>query len=98
MYWEKKEIRQEFQEKKKQTRSTRKRNQTRISRKKRIRQELKNTRILPDETFLASTAKILSTRTSQESQDLFFQARILCIRNGKRILSEKQEKQEPGKK
>ena len=104
----KKEIRQELQEKKKQARSTskkmnqirktRKRNQTRISRKKRIRQEFKKARILPGEAFLASPAKILSTRISPEDQDLFFQARILYRRNGKRILTDNQEKQESGKK
>ena len=55
---------------------------------KRIRQEFKNARILPGETFLASSAKILSTRISPESQDLFFQARILHRRNGKRILTD----------
>ena len=64
--------------------------------KTRIRQEYKNTRILSGEIFLASPAKILSTRILSESQDLFFQARILYIRDDKRILSENQEKQESG--
>jgi hypothetical protein len=65
--------------------------------KKRIRQELKKTRILPGEAFLALSDKILSTRISQELPDLFFQARILYRRNGKRILTDKQENQESGK-
>jgi len=52
---------------------------------------------LPDDVFFASPAKILSTRISPESQDLFFQARILYRRNGKRILTDNQEKQESGK-
>ena len=54
--------------------------------KKRIRQEYKNTRILPGKAFLASPAKILSTWILSESQDLFFQARILNRRNGKKNL------------
>jgi len=66
--------------------------------KKRISQEYKNTRILPGDEFLALSDKILSTRISQEGQDLFFQARILHRRNGKRILTDSQEKQESGKK
>ena len=74
--------------KRNQARSSRKKKQARKSRKKRIRQEFKNARILPGEAFLASPAKILSTRISPESQDLFFQARILHIRNGKRILTD----------
>jgi hypothetical protein len=68
------------------------------SRKKRIRQEYKNTRILPGKAFLASPAKIVSTWILPESQDLFFQARILYRRNGKRIWTDNQEKQESGKK
>jgi hypothetical protein len=96
--FKKKRSRQEVQEKKNQIRKTRKRNQTRISRTKRIRQEFKNARILPGEAFFASPAKILSTRISPEDPDLFFQARILYRRNGKRILTDNQEKQESGKK
>jgi len=53
---------------------------------------------LPGDEFLALSDKILSTRISQEDQDLFFQARILHRRNGKRILTDSQEKQESGKK
>ena len=83
--------------KKNQTRKARKRDQTRSSRKRKIRQEYKNTRILPGEAFLASPDKILSTRISPECQDLFFQERILYRRNSKRILTDDQEKQESGK-
>ena len=93
-----KKIRQESQEKQSQARISRKKNQARQSREKRIRQELKNTRIWPGGTFLASSDKLLSTRIPQESQDQFFQARILYRRNGKRILTDNQEKQESGKK
>jgi len=53
---------------------------------------------LPGEAFLASPDKLLSTRIPQECQELVFQARILYRRNGKRILTDKQEKQESGKK
>jgi hypothetical protein len=52
---------------------------------------------LPEETFLASSAKIRSTWILPECQDLFFQTRILYRRNGKRILAGNQEKQESGK-
>jgi hypothetical protein len=67
------------------------------SRTKRISQEYKNTRILSDEVFLASPDKILSTRILPEGSDLVFQARILCRRNSKRILTDDQENQESGK-
>ncbi len=70
---------------------------TRIARKRRTRQEFEKTRILAGETFLASPAKIGSTLTLPESQDLFFQARILYGKNYKRILTDNQEKQESGK-
>jgi hypothetical protein len=72
-------------------------NQTRSQEKKRISQEYKNTRILPGEAFLASPDKIVSTWILSEGPDLFFQTRILRRRNGKRILTENQEKQESGK-
>jgi hypothetical protein len=39
---------------------------------KRLRQEFKNRRILPEDEFLASPAKIWSTCILPESQDLFF--------------------------
>jgi hypothetical protein len=67
------------------------------SKKRRIRQEFKNTRILPGEAFLASSDKILSTRISPEVLDLFFQARVLYRKNGERILADNPENQEPGK-
>ena len=78
-------------------RNTRTYIQARITRKTRISQEYKNTRILSDETFLALSAKILSTRIPQENKNLLFQTRILYRRNGKRILTDIQENQESGK-
>ena len=78
------------------TRKARKQESCKNCKNTRIRQEYKNTKILPGDTFLASPAKIVSTRILPESQDLFFQARILYRRNEKRILSDVQEKQESG--
>jgi hypothetical protein len=52
---------------------------------------------LSGEAFLGLSDKILSTRISQEGPDLFFQARILYGRNGRRILADNQENQESGK-
>ncbi len=87
----------EIQENKNRGRIPRRKESDKNSRKQRFRQEVKNTRILPGKAFLASPAKIGSTWILPESQDLFFQARILYRRNGKRILTDIQEKQEPGK-
>ena len=80
--------------KKNQARSSRKKEAGQRVKKKRISQEYKNTKILSGEAFLALPDKILSTRISQEYSDLFFQARILRRRNGKRILTDNQENQE----
>ena len=88
-------IQQELQEKESDKKS-REKNQT-SSQEKRISQEYKNTRILSVDAFLASPDKIRSTRILPECQDLFFQARILYRRNGKRILTDNQENQESGK-
>ncbi len=57
----------------------------------------KNTRILPEDEFLASPVKIQCTQILSESQDLFFLTRILYRKNGKRLLIDNQEKQELGK-
>ena len=78
-------IMQDLQEEKNQTRSQEK------------KESVKNTRILSGDVFLASPDKIVSTWILPESQDLFFQARILYRRNGKRILTDNQENQESGK-
>jgi hypothetical protein len=83
--------------KKSQARTAREKNEARKSREKTIKQEFKNTKILPGDTILASPAKIRSTWILPESQDLFFQTRILYRRNGKRILAGNQEKKESGK-
>ena len=40
---------------------------------------------------MTESGKIMSTRTPQGLQDLFFQTRILCVRNSKRILSDRQD-------
>ena len=96
--YQEKRIRQEFPDKKESGKKVKKKEPGKNVKKKRIRQEYKNTRILPGETILASPAMIRSTWILPESQDLFFQARILYRKDGKRILTDKQEKQESGKK
>ena len=53
--------------------------------------------MLPGDEYLVSPDKLLSTRIPQEGQDLFFQAIILYIRNGKRILTDSSENKESGK-
>ena len=90
-------IRQEFPDKKESGKKVKKKEPGKNVKKKRIRQEYKNTRILSGEAFLALSDKSLSTRIPQEGPDLFFHARILYRRNGKRILTDNQEKQESGK-
>ena len=54
-------------------------NQARNRRKARIRQEFKNVRILPENTFLALLAKIWSTRFLSHSQDF-----LSCQESGKK--------------
>jgi len=68
----KKEIRQEFQKKRIRQEILEKGIRQEFQEKKRIRQEFKNTRILPGETFLASPGKIRSTRILQKGKICFF--------------------------
>ena len=72
--------------KKNQATSSRNQESGKNCKKKRTRQEYKNTRILPAETFLGSSDKLLSTRIPQECSDLVFQVRILHRREWQKNL------------
>ena len=73
-------------EKKNQATSSRNQESGKNCKKKRTTQEYKNTRILPGETFLGSSDKLLSTRIPQECSDLVFQVRILHRREWQKNL------------